>query len=289
MKKIFFTVLISVFCFSSSLFAADWAKVGFSIKSKTKIKDENHIIAVDKNKKKLNIRYKSEPSQIILERISSLNNKFNSWKYVKIASISYVIENEILKVILIPKKYVYKNKKLVPHLPAGMMFIYRDNLIYNFRIANKRMFIRVKGDFISEEKLSQNIYSAIVTPLTYLKRRDPSFFLKKLAEIESKIEQLNEKNEQLTLKNSELKASYEKLKYRHDKLKYAVLTLNNEGFLGFGINKIDKKAIKRLLELRMKDSKISKKNIKNQLEQESFKISDDEIELILNVYFNEFE
>ncbi len=282
MKRLLFIVLASVFYFSVPAFSADWKSVGITVKSKKNVKDEVNLVVVDKKNRTFFVRYKSEPTQQIIEKISKLNNGFNLWKNMKIGKVSYVVENKIIKVVLIPKSFKYRNKNFVPHLTAGMMFIYEDNLVYNFRITNKRMFIRINGGFISEKKLSQSIYMAIVNPMVYLKRRDPSFFLRKLTKIEDSIIDQNKKYEKLVEK-------YNILSKKHEKLKYAVLTLNNEGFLGFGINKINIKAIQRILELRKSNPNISKDDLEKQLEKDNIKISGSEIELVLNVYYNEFK
>jgi uncharacterized membrane protein len=47
--------------------------------------------------------------------------------------------------------------------------------------------------------------------------------------------------------------------------------------------------IKRVVELRTADPKITKEKIKAQLETEKMEVKDKEITLILNIFYNEFE
>jgi hypothetical protein len=148
----------------------------------------------------------------------------------------------------------------VPYLPSGMLFsIENGNLLYNFRIKKDTYFIRINGAYISEKVLCDKVGEAINTPQTFVQRRDPDYLL----------------------------ASFDKLNKETELLKKAIIALNNRGFFS-NDGPVDDKIIAKVISLKTQNSKLSVKDIEDALKKDNIVATTKAIELIFNVYFNEF-
>ncbi len=275
MKKLTFIAFILSMQFAATLYAFDWSTKG--VKELKKSQSENEIVSefADSSGRKFTVKYYDEVSAADADIILELNTKFYSWKNMKPARINFLISNRVIEIAVIPDKFSFKEENIMKYLPAGMLFMYTDSLSYNFRITKNNIFVRIKGKFKDEEELCEKTLEAIKDPLAYLKKRDPEFFLTKLTALEESYRKLQRDHEQLAEK--------------HAKLLYAVMTLHNTGFLGFGVNPIDKKAVSRIIAIKRENPSIKPEEIEEKMKKEGFKISDDEIILVLSVYYNEFK
>ncbi len=281
MKK-FILLPVFIFFVSSSLYAFNWEE--YKIKVERIEKKENETITYLKGPGNIDFTVRSDAniSDKNGEIILKLNKELRSWKYINTEKIDFVVLKGKVQAVVIPSSYSYQNINILEHLPAGMLFSFDEGLRYNFRITVQNIFIRIKGRFINEVLLSEKILKAIKDPVAYLTTYNPRYMLKKIMGHQNEIEKLKE-----GLKS--LKKKHEKLLNTHEKLKNAVLTLHNTGFLGFGVTEIDKKVIKRIIQLKKSNPKITKDQISEKLEKEKLKASSQEIFLILSIYFNEFE
>ena len=108
---------------------------------------------------------------------------------------------------------------------------------------------------------------AVDDPVSYLKKREPEYFLQKLNELEESQRNIIDSQEKLTR---------------------ALLYFQNSGFLGIGNTPVKPAVIKRVIELKTNDPTLDKTKIKTQLDKEKLESSEKEIGLILNVFYNEF-
>lgn len=269
MKKIIIaSILVFAVSQSSFLFAVDWSAKKAAVKSEDLKDGEKIFIITDDNGKDFMLKYTSEITDKQADAILNLNKGFYTWKYMKVKQISFTITNDLIEVNVIPASFTYKNQNFMPHLPSGMLFSYADSLVYNFRISKSNYFVRINNNMSTEEALCENIAEVLLNPLEYLRKREPEFIFRKLTQLEEELASTNEKL---------------------DKLTYGVLGIHNTGFLGFGNNLIDKNAIAKVVELKKGNPALKKKEIAAILEKEKIELSNQEIELILNVYFNEFD
>jgi len=161
---------------------------------------------------------------------------------------------------VVPSEMKWNNVDDAVYLPSGMIFsIENGNLLYNFRIKKDKYFIRINGAYISEKVLCDKVAEAINTPQTFVQRRDPDYLL----------------------------AIFEKLDKENEQLKKTVIALNNKGFFS-NDGPVDDKIIAKVVSLKMQNSKLSAKEIEEALKKENIQASSRAVELILNVYFNEF-
>jgi hypothetical protein len=256
MKHILITLLFILI--SSSVFAIDWQTKGITHEKQLDndelicFKDgSGHIFFVEDG---LNIP--EEQADLVLKQ----KEIFFALQNVKIKTINFSFENGMLYILVIPSEMKCGNVDAVAYLPSGMLFSLTDgNLLYNFRIKKDTYFIRINGAYISEQILCDKVAEAINTPQTYVQRRDPDYLL----------------------------AGFDKLNKENELLKKAIIALNNRGlFSNYG--PVDDKVIAKVVSLKTQNSKLTVKDIEDALKKENIQATTLAIELILNVYFNEF-
>ena len=281
MKKIIYFNIAAMILISTSLYAFSWDEHKFVVKSSKKSENETHEVVKNDKGITFSVRFYDKLSDEDGNKIISLNEEFRKWKYMVVKKVDFTVSNDVIEVDIIPSKFKYGKTNIIKHLPAGMMFISGENLRYNFRITQSNIFLRMKGKFTSEEALCKNLAEAIRDPFTYLKKRDPDYFLKKLTELEDAFKNIKKEYDIL-------KEEYDMLKEEHGKLMYAVIALSNTGFFR-GPTPVTNKIIDRVVALRKENPKISEDGILKKLEKEGLKVSKQEISIILGVYYNYFK
>lgn len=268
------TLLISIFMLLSvsGAMAYDWSSAGMTLKESGTTEDENFIILTDRNSNEIKVRFQGELSDTWAETVVTLNQKFRTWTYMKVGKLEFYVNGNTLEILIVPSSFNYKGMDFLPHIPAGMTFLSDYDLRYNFRVTNNDFFMRINDRFIDESFLCQRMKEAIDDPVGYMKKREPEYFLRKLNELE----EAQAKTQKESSEN-------------FNKLVNAVMYFQNSGFLGFGNTPIKSQVIKRVIELKTADPKITKEIIKTQLEAEKIEVKEQEITLILNVFYNEFE
>ncbi|HNX57679.1 MAG TPA: hypothetical protein PKK43_01165 [Spirochaetota bacterium] len=256
MKRII--ILICMICISLPAFSADWTAKGIMHDPETDqdswkgFRDaDNHFFLVEDG---LNVTDEEAASIIKMKDI------FFSWQNVKFRDIKFSIEGSVINAVVIPSDLKNDSLDLVPYLPAGMLFYTQnESMQYNFRIKKDTYFLKITGAFISDKVLFDKITEAVRTPQTFVQRRDPDYLLSQL----------------------------DRINYEQDQLKKSIIALNNKGFFS-NRGPVDSKAVDKVVELRTKNPSIKISEIEAELAKEKIQILTSEIELILNVYFNQF-
>jgi len=264
-----FCIILFLLALTSSASAYNWSSDGFQEISSGIDGEENYLILRDKNSVTIKIRYHEETAPKGWEtNVVELNRKFTQWKYMKPSSIDYLVTSNSCEVLINPASFTYNNNNFLPYIPGGMTFIQYDyGISYNFRITKDNIFLRLNDKFIDEESLCKKMKEALDDPIMYLKKREPEYLLQKLNELEGDIAIL---------------------KMYHDRLTNSVLYLHNSGFLGFGNSPVKMSLIKKVVELKTKDPSLTYDKIKEQLKKEKVDFSNQELKLILNIFYNEF-
>ncbi len=261
-------ILILFMMLISNAFAYDWKSAGFEQTASGNTGEENYLMLKDSGSTIIKVRYQGELADSWAEKIVDLNKRFGQWKYMKPDNIDYFVTGDSLEILIIPKSFTYKSTDFMPFIPGGITFIYDYEFRYNFRITKNDLFLRINDKFIEEELLCKRMKEALDDPISYLKKREPEYFLQKLNELEESM---------AILKNSQ------------EKLVHSVLYFQNSGFLGFGNTPVKSSVIKRIVELKTGDASLDADKIKDILDKEKVEASSKEIKLILNVFYNEFK
>lgn len=244
----------------SSLFAYDWAQDGITVVNKADTEGKTELTLKDDKENTFTLSYMSEPDDAILKNVAKLKTDFYGWKNMKVDALKFMYEQGGLEVSIMPKTFEYDGKNINEYLPSGMQFSYSYLLQYNFRINVNRLFIRIAGDFDTEERVCKKIVDAINNPKEYIKKRDPEYLLTKLEQLDDTLH----------------------------KLRTATMMLHNSGFLS-SPTPVDRNVVERVVNLRIIDPIISREKIAETLEKEKVKATSREINLILNVFFNDFK
>lgn len=273
MRRILLTLCLIIFI-STNLLAVDWPARNITVVEKKEIEERTELVLKDAEGHQFMVQYDGTLDEGSAAAIVKLLKIFYAWKNITIDTMRFNVSKQSMSISIFPSKYEYKGKDFLPYLPAGMLFIYTDTLSYNFRLTKDNLFIRIKGEYTYEKLIGDKMTEALKNPHAYIRKRDPEYFLAKLSQLEEDLERTRAR--QHTFRNE------------YNKLRYALMYLHNTGVL-WGKNPINKKAIERVVEIKKNNPKIKKDDIVKQLDKEKIEISGKELDIILAVYFNEFD
>lgn len=219
-----------------------------------------------------------------LKNIGTSYNTIAAWKSIDPMKVLFFVKPEELNAVVTLSRAVYKGKDLVKNLPSGIRLMYDKGLSYNFRTVSGQYFVQVNGDYTSESKLLWQVNEAVKDPILYIQKYDPEFFFRQLEGIRNQnaeiFNELRTQNEELTKKHNNLKAA-------HEKFIFGYISMENSGFM----RKADsnKAAINRIVELKTENAELTRNQIEIQLDSENIDVTDKVIDMVLNLYFNDFE
>lgn len=246
--------------FTVNIYAYDWTNDNVSIVNQAKDEDKTELKLKDETGNEFSVTYYEEIQAETAKNILKLKKNFYEWENMKVDSINFVASEGGLQISVIPKKYEYQGVDYNRYMPSGMLFTYTYALQYNFRITIESLFIRIKGDFSTETDLSKKLADAVKNPQEFVKKRDPEYLLQRIETLDDTV----------------------------NKMRTALLTLHNSGFFS-GPKQIEPGTINRVVDIKKQNPAITVEKILETLEKEKVKTNNQEVKLILNVYFNIFE
>lgn len=263
---------LALLLFASSLYAYSWQGQGFSVKEKS---ESGSTVKTDlkKNDVSIEVTHPKNVKDARLDKVKEIHERITSIKGLKISEVRYVVDSRNIEIIIKPESYSYNKTDFMQYLPGNMLFIYKDSLEYNFRILVNKIFVRIKGLYRGEKELNEKMLEAVENPEAYLRKRDPEFFLTKLSELEE-----NMKN---------LRSDLDKTREAHNRTRYALITLHNDGFFS-GPEEVSQQKIDKVLSMKENNKSLSAEQIEEALNKQGFEISDQEVELIIAAFYNEF-
>ncbi len=289
MKKT--ALLLTTFCLGLSTiapaFAADWKKLGLEVLEEKKEGDKSSLRLKDSSGREFALTFIGEPAGKKLNEVVGLKNRILGWNFIKARSLRILISGDALDAHLVPATFACGKKDVLPFLPGGLILRQSgDALQYNFRLVVKNVFVRIKGVMsIASAKTSAGkkgpgdeicgkATEALANPAAYARKRDPEYILRKLDELEARLEKLK-------LENGRLRAS-------RDRLRYALITLHNAGFFS-GPTPPDPRVVERIVALKKAEPALKPDGILTKLRAEKLDASSKVVRLVFAVYFNEFE
>ena len=245
---------------SAPVFAYDWQTK--QISRETSLDTEDKTIALKDAAG--NIFYVENGEDVSEEEAASIitmKDAFFGWQSIKIKEIRFVSESGSINALITADSVQWNSVDITPNLTAGMFFTFENQtLSYNFRIKKDNYFLRINGAYISEKVFCDKMLEAVQTPQTFVQRRDPDYLLSHI----------------------------EKMDIEMELLRKLAVALNNKGIFS-NDGPVDDAIIKRVVQLKSANMKMTKKEVLNTLTKENIKITDRALELIFNVYFYEFE
>lgn len=248
----------------ASLSFAQWEGTGISVSGQ----DKDIVLLKDNEGHNFELVSKGTVSNEAAGKIKKMKDIFYKFEKISFTSLRFLVrDNGIVEAYLILSKLVADNADIHSFVPSGMVFYLNSSLSYDFRMVRNNVFFKIKGQFIGEKELLKKMSNAIENPVAYLEENS-------LESLKAKIE----------LQQME----FEKMKQEFIFLRNGVLMLHNTGFLS-GPKQIQTKKIERVIQLKNQNPGWKKEAISNKMESEKIDISEDEIGLILAIFFNEFE
>jgi hypothetical protein len=242
----------------------------------------------DRNGKSVDLTYHGagiEPKS--LNKISNTFASITGWNNIDYKKIMLTAKPDEIDFLVTLNKATYQGSNFLDNIPAGLRLTYNKELNYNFRITSGQYFVQVRGDYTNEEKLLWQINEAIKDPILYIRKYDPEFFFRQLEGIRIRnAEVYDELKSEQQKAYDELLVKHENLKQAHERFIYGFITLQNSGFMGTA--EINKQAISRIVELKSANADLTRKQLENQLKQEKVDLSNKVIDMVLSLYFNDF-
>ncbi len=237
----------------------------------------------------------TKPTENNVNRVSEFYNAIAEWEQITYKKILLTANGKVINAVIAPSKVAYKNKDFTKNIPAGMSFRYDNKLQFDFRVTSEDYFVRLRNNYTNEDKLLWQLNEAVADPIRYIQIYDPEFFYRQLqsvqnrqAEVYNSLNSELKKNfEDLKAKHEALLASYENLKKAHEAFIYGYMTLENSGFMSSG--PVDKQAISKVVELKTQNADMTVSQIEELLEKEQIEVPKKIVELVFNLYFNDFK
>ncbi|NLY75981.1 MAG: hypothetical protein GX075_11880 [Firmicutes bacterium] len=246
-----------------SCHAYDWEKNGVKLLDRSESGSKTSLTLKDEKNQVFKVTYQD---QTMLERVApkviKFKNEFYGWRRIKFSEISFMVFDNFLEVIIIPREITHRDQNIASAVPAGITMLSEPNrevMHYDFRIIKDNLFLRIEGDYLNEDELMSKLSYAYDYPSLYLKRGEspPDPNDKQSAGIDEKTRQ-------------------------------ALIYFLNEDWYG-RYKAVPPETIKKVIELRQNNPWLTKNQLWKALKKEKVKLTKRELELILIIYFNEFD
>lgn len=243
--------------------ALDWQSLNANVID-TKEDDTKTILTLQDGQNRIfRVTYQDQAiTEAMAETIIKYKNEFYSWQQIHLQDVSFIIAAGPLEIIIIPREIMHDQINLAATVPAGITLTYypdKDVLYYDFRVMKDNLFIRVAGNYLNEAEMLSKLISAYDNPLAFQRQSDPEDLTKEI----------------------------DNLKEETEILRQALIYLNNEDWLN-RFKTIPPETIKRMVELKQSNPKMTKSELWKELKKEQIKVTKKEFKLLLIIYFNEY-
>ena len=196
-KSLILVPCIFLFCVFS-LAAQRLEDRGFTVEGRTREGLNTVFLLRDSAGAPLSVTLRGEPDAVKIRIIETVAEMFRSMKYVSLSSLRIIFLNNRVEIIALPKSFTYKGKDLVRYLPSGMQFYYTDYLEYDFRMVVENLFLRLKGQYFTEDQFAEKLENAALNPFLYVQSQDPEYIIRRFQEIDRALEKIGAKGTELS-------------------------------------------------------------------------------------------
>lgn len=267
----FLTTILIIGAISTSVYSYDWSANGYTVSSTSKRggMTVDDIKSTDGDKS-FSVSYKDTLNDKIAKKIIDYVGVFNSWENITGVKLLFMVKEKTIDISVHPNSVLIDSKESSSLIPGGMLFYY-DNatskFFYDFRMLKDKVFVRIKGLYITEVELLKTLSRAAANPNAFIKRNDPDYYHAKLEELEQERQLLNQSIFELRVR---------------------IVTFQNRSFFG-KIKPVDRKVISKVISLKKKNPKWKKAEIEEVLKNESLKFGRKDVQIILGVFYGEFD
>jgi len=264
MKRLIISALIGLlFLTSIPSYALDWEKFDAVVIKKDTEGVKTILTLKDKKNLVFKVVYQDKSMlEQVASRIIKYKNEFYGWREIRFTEISFMVFDSFLEVIVMPREIIHNQNNLATAVPAGITMVShsdQDLMHYDFRIIKDNLFLRIEGDYENEGELLSRLRYAYDFPGAYLQRS------------ESNVNNIGDSSTGID-----------------EKTRQALIYLLNEDWNGRP-KSVPPETIKKVTELKANNPWMTKNQLWKELKKEKVKITKREFELILIIYFNEFQ
>jgi len=277
MKSCLMIVLVAgMLCIGGTAFSAEdipnFSTIGLTLVSQTNQEDGRVVASLkDASGRECSISWESAPDAANLRKIAELRDIVHSWAGLEVRTLSIILSGQTVEAVVVPERLTIEGTDVARFMPAGIGFYYREYVQFDFRMVKDSISMRIAGRFIDRVGLATLIQRAIDNPLTFA---DKTNYMARLDRLDRLLEELVARNA--------------RLEREHQLLRHATLRLFNTGFL-CGPDEIPEKSVKRAVAIKTANPKFDADALRDALRKEGIKLSGGEVELILAIFFNEWD
>lgn len=207
---------------------------------------------------------------------------------LEVESMRVLFADERADILVVPSSLEYEDEELADYTPSGLQFMFNEVLEYDFRVLVDDYFLRFAGQYIDEEQFLSRLADAIDDPVGFLESQRPELLAQRLDEVEESFEEQSAELADTQEIVEQTREELEETRAEVFDLRYAVLAFNNANWFGRD-RPIDQEVIDRIVELKQDNPDIERGDIRDRLSDEDIDASGNEIDLVLSVYFGEFD
>lgn len=263
MKRIILTVAAVLLLANVQSHALDWKKFDAEVINTSQDGQKTTLTLKDRKNKVFKVIYQDETMlEKVAPKINKYKKEFYDWREIIFTDISFMVFDDYLEVIIMPREIAHNQTNLAKAIPAGITMLSppgQEKMHYDFRIIKGDFFLRIEGDYLNEEELIAKLRYAYDYPLAYLRGGESG-----VANAGGPGPGADERARQ------------------------ALLYFLNEDWNGRP-KSVPPETINKVIELKVNNPWMSKAELWKTLKREKVKITKREFELILIIYFNEFE
>lgn len=246
--------------------------------------------------------------------IQDLYGKLSSWQSLTLARVNLSLEGDTLRALIIPSRFVYQGKDLLPHIPGGLFFATAgEEVTFDFRVKSGDYFIRFQGQLIDEPSLLSHLRAAIDDPAQYIRNNDPTYLSSRIDGLRDQLVALGEQNRTLitnleqrlkeqegliTILNGQLqenrdaiaalRAENQELGAAKDKIAAAAVAALSKGLFS-APKPPSPDVMAKIIALKQQKNDATVAEIGTQLKAQGLNASDKQIKAVFMVYFGEYD
>jgi hypothetical protein len=249
-----------------------------------------------------------------VDLIGNLYGTLSSWQSLTLARVNLSLEGDTLRALIIPSRFVYQGKDLLPHIPGGLFFATAgEEVTYDFRVKSADYFIRFQGQLIDEPSLLNHLSAAIDDPAQYIRNNDPTYLSSRIDGLRDQLVTLTEQNRVLIallqeklqeqeglIKNlsgeqqenrdkiAALRAENQEMGTAKDKIAVASVAALSKGLFS-APKPPSPEVMRQIILLKQQKTDATVAEIGAQLKAQGLNASDKQIKAVFMVYFGEYE
>jgi hypothetical protein len=295
MKKTLLIVPVILLIASFTAFGVDVQSYGYTVNGTHQENGKSFTDIIDSNGQAVSIATSGSAfTDANMKVLGDVLTTLESWSDLKIGSIKVIFNDDRADVLVVPTSFVYKDVDLAKYMPSGIQMYYDNYLQYDFRMLKDNLFLRLKGEVYDQDQFAGRAYEAVQNPVLFLQTNSPEYLLQRINDLVAKVDALSQKLDQsTTAMQSQLKQESDaqtELSSEVTSLRNAYLAMNNRAFLGLGKpTPIDQKAIDQIVALKTADPTLTRQQVADKLKAQGISLTSNEINLVFDVYFNDYQ